>query len=131
MERRSNIFRMTAVPILGIVVSILAAACASSRFDSFERDPAFLYGSGTGATSPAAVEAARADLAAVGLARSLGGDVKALQVTDDMSKSVRLPAMKSFIESTGTPVLYIEDEYSTSSLGRVRTRIEAFLEMIA
>ncbi len=42
-----------------------------------------------------------------------------------------VPAMKSFIESSGTPVLYIEDEYSTSSLGRVKTRIEAFLEMIA
>ena len=42
-----------------------------------------------------------------------------------------VPAMKSFIESTGTPVLNIEDEYSTSSLGRVKTRIEAFLEMIA
>jgi benzoyl-CoA reductase subunit C len=42
-----------------------------------------------------------------------------------------VPAMKSFIESTGTPVLYIEDEYNTSSLGRVKTRIEAFVEMIA
>ena len=42
-----------------------------------------------------------------------------------------VPAMKSFIESAGTPVLYIEDEYSASSLGRVKTRIEAFLEMIA
>jgi benzoyl-CoA reductase subunit C len=42
-----------------------------------------------------------------------------------------VPTMKSFIESTGTPVLYIEDEYNTSSLGRVKTRIEAFLEMIA
>jgi benzoyl-CoA reductase subunit C len=42
-----------------------------------------------------------------------------------------VPAIKSFIESSGTPVLYIEDEYSTSSLGRVKTRIEAFLEMIA
>jgi benzoyl-CoA reductase subunit C len=42
-----------------------------------------------------------------------------------------VPAIKSFIESTGTPVLYIEDEYSTSSLGRVKTRIQAFLEMIA
>ncbi len=41
-----------------------------------------------------------------------------------------VPAMKSFIESAGAPVLYIEDEYSTSSLGRVKTRIEAFLEMI-
>jgi benzoyl-CoA reductase/2-hydroxyglutaryl-CoA dehydratase subunit BcrC/BadD/HgdB len=42
-----------------------------------------------------------------------------------------VPAMKSFIESTGTPVLYLEDEYSTSTLPRVKTRIEAFLEMIA
>jgi benzoyl-CoA reductase subunit C len=42
-----------------------------------------------------------------------------------------VPAIKSYIESAGTPVLYIEDEYSTSSLGRVKTRIEAFLEMIA
>jgi benzoyl-CoA reductase subunit C len=41
-----------------------------------------------------------------------------------------VPAIKSFIESAGTPVLYLEDEYSTSSLGRVKTRIEAFLEMI-
>ncbi|MDR2017948.1 MAG: 2-hydroxyacyl-CoA dehydratase family protein [Syntrophobacterales bacterium] len=42
-----------------------------------------------------------------------------------------VPAMKSFIEETGTPVLYLEDEYSTSSLSRVKTRVEAFLEMIA
>jgi bcr-type benzoyl-CoA reductase subunit C len=42
-----------------------------------------------------------------------------------------VPAMKSFIESTGTPVLYLEDEYSISTLARVKTRIEAFLEMIA
>ena len=41
-----------------------------------------------------------------------------------------VPAMKSFIEKTGTPVLYLEDEYSTSSLSRVKTRVEAFLEMI-
>ena len=42
-----------------------------------------------------------------------------------------VPAMKSYIESTGTPVLYLEDEYSNSTLARVKTRIEAFLEMIA
>ena len=41
-----------------------------------------------------------------------------------------VPAIKSYIESAGTPVLYLEDEYSTSSIGRVKTRIEAFLEMI-
>jgi bcr-type benzoyl-CoA reductase subunit C len=42
-----------------------------------------------------------------------------------------VPTVKSYIESTGTPVLYIEDEYSTSSLGRTKTRIEAFLEIVA
>jgi len=42
-----------------------------------------------------------------------------------------VPAMKSYIESTGTPVLYLEDEYSISTLARVKTRIEAFIEMIA
>lgn len=42
-----------------------------------------------------------------------------------------VPPIKDYIESNGTPVLYIEDEYSTSSLERIRTRIEAFLEMIA
>lgn len=42
-----------------------------------------------------------------------------------------VPAMKSFIESTGVPVLYLEDEYSTSTLARLKTRIGAFLEMIS
>jgi benzoyl-CoA reductase/2-hydroxyglutaryl-CoA dehydratase subunit BcrC/BadD/HgdB len=41
-----------------------------------------------------------------------------------------VPAMKDYINSFGTPVLYLEDEYSTSTLGRLTTRIEAFLEMI-
>jgi benzoyl-CoA reductase subunit C len=41
-----------------------------------------------------------------------------------------VPAIKAFIESTGVPVLYLEDEYSTSTLPRMKTRIEAFLEMI-
>lgn len=42
-----------------------------------------------------------------------------------------VPAMTSFIESTGASVLYLEDEYSTSTLARLKTRIEAFVEMIA
>lgn len=42
-----------------------------------------------------------------------------------------VPAMKSYLESKGFPVLYIEDEYAMSSAGRLRTRIQAFLEMIA
>lgn len=42
-----------------------------------------------------------------------------------------VPATKSYIETFGIPVLYLEDEYSVSALGRLKTRIEAFLEMIA
>ncbi len=42
-----------------------------------------------------------------------------------------VPAMKSYIESLGTPVLYLEDEYSMSTIARLRTRVQAFLEMMA
>ena len=42
-----------------------------------------------------------------------------------------VPALKDFIEKKGVPVLYLEDEYSASGFARVKTRIEAFLEMIA
>jgi len=41
-----------------------------------------------------------------------------------------VPAMKSYLESKGIPVLYMEDEYSMSTIGRLRTRIQASLEML-
>jgi benzoyl-CoA reductase/2-hydroxyglutaryl-CoA dehydratase subunit BcrC/BadD/HgdB len=41
-----------------------------------------------------------------------------------------VPATMSYIESLGTPVFYVEDEYSSSSVGRLKTRIEAFLETL-
>lgn len=41
-----------------------------------------------------------------------------------------VPSMKSFLESSGVSVFYLEDEYSTSSLARVKTRVEAFIEMV-
>jgi len=41
-----------------------------------------------------------------------------------------VPQIKSYIEAKGTPVLYLEDEYSMSTIGRLRTRIQAFLELI-
>lgn len=41
------------------------------------------------------------------------------------------PAIKDYVKSLGIPVLYLEEEYSTSTLGRLKTRIEAFLEMIS
>jgi benzoyl-CoA reductase subunit C len=41
-----------------------------------------------------------------------------------------VPAMKDYIESKGIPVLYIEDQYSQATISRLRTRVQAFLEMI-
>jgi benzoyl-CoA reductase subunit C len=41
-----------------------------------------------------------------------------------------VPQMKSYIESKDVPVLYLEDEYSMSTIGRLRTRIQAFLELL-
>jgi benzoyl-CoA reductase subunit C len=42
-----------------------------------------------------------------------------------------VPAMKSYIESLGTPVIYLEDEYSMSTIARLRTRIQAFYELLS
>ena len=42
-----------------------------------------------------------------------------------------VPEIKSYIESMGVRVLYLEDEYSMSTIGRLRTRIQAFLELIS
>ena len=41
-----------------------------------------------------------------------------------------VPAIKSYIESLNIPVLYLEDEYSLSSISRLKTRIQAFLELM-
>jgi benzoyl-CoA reductase/2-hydroxyglutaryl-CoA dehydratase subunit BcrC/BadD/HgdB len=41
-----------------------------------------------------------------------------------------VPTVKHYLESAGAQVLHIEDEYSITTLPRIKTRIEAFLEMI-
>ncbi|MCX8023046.1 MAG: 2-hydroxyacyl-CoA dehydratase family protein [Syntrophorhabdaceae bacterium] len=41
-----------------------------------------------------------------------------------------VPLIKGYIEDLGIPVLYMEDEYSASTIPRAKTRIEAFLEML-
>ena len=43
---------------------------------------------------------------------------------------LEVPAMVSYVESAGIPVLYVEDDYSASSPARLKTRIEAFLEIL-
>ncbi len=40
------------------------------------------------------------------------------------------PDLKEYLASLKLPVLMIEDDYSTSTMGQLRTRIQAFLEMI-
>jgi len=41
-----------------------------------------------------------------------------------------VPARKAYLDSINIPVLYLEDEYSSGTIGRLRTRIQAFLEII-
>ncbi len=41
-----------------------------------------------------------------------------------------VPARKAYLDSLKIPVLYLEDEYSAGTIGRLRTRIQAFLEII-
>jgi benzoyl-CoA reductase/2-hydroxyglutaryl-CoA dehydratase subunit BcrC/BadD/HgdB len=40
------------------------------------------------------------------------------------------PDLKEYLNGLNLPVLMIEDDYSTSTMGQLRTRIQAFLEMI-
>ena len=40
------------------------------------------------------------------------------------------PDVRDYIQEMGVPVLHLEDDYSLTSIGGLRTRIEAFLEMI-
>jgi bcr-type benzoyl-CoA reductase subunit C len=40
------------------------------------------------------------------------------------------PDLKEYLNGLYLPVLMIEDDYSTSTMGQLRTRIQAFLEMI-
>jgi benzoyl-CoA reductase subunit C len=41
-----------------------------------------------------------------------------------------VPARKAYYESIDIPLLYLEDLYSGGTIGQLRTRIQAFLEMI-
>lgn len=41
-----------------------------------------------------------------------------------------VPVIKSYIESNGIKALNLEDEYTMSGMARLRTRIEAFLEIL-
>jgi benzoyl-CoA reductase subunit C len=41
-----------------------------------------------------------------------------------------VPARKAYYESINVPLLHLEDVYSAGTIGQLRTRIQAFLEMI-
>jgi benzoyl-CoA reductase subunit C len=40
------------------------------------------------------------------------------------------PDLREYLNGLSIPVLMIEDDYSTSTIGQLRTRVQAFLEMI-
>lgn len=41
------------------------------------------------------------------------------------------PDVRDYIQGVGVPVLHLEDDYSITSIGGLKTRVEAFLEMMA
>jgi benzoyl-CoA reductase/2-hydroxyglutaryl-CoA dehydratase subunit BcrC/BadD/HgdB len=41
-----------------------------------------------------------------------------------------VPDVRDYLQGAGIPILHVEDDYQLSGLGGMRTRIEAFLEMI-
>lgn len=41
-----------------------------------------------------------------------------------------VPALKGYLNTLKVPVLYLEDEYSMSSMARMKTRVQAFIEML-
>jgi benzoyl-CoA reductase subunit C len=41
------------------------------------------------------------------------------------------PDLREYLQGMEIPVLMIEDDYSTATLGQLRTRVQAFLEMLA
>ena len=41
-----------------------------------------------------------------------------------------VPARKAYYRSIDVPLLHLEDQYSTGTIGQLKTRIQAFLEMI-
>ncbi|MBW2040151.1 MAG: 2-hydroxyacyl-CoA dehydratase, partial [Deltaproteobacteria bacterium] len=41
-----------------------------------------------------------------------------------------VPARKAYYESINVPLLHLEDLYSAGTIGQVKTRVQAFLEMI-
>ncbi len=41
-----------------------------------------------------------------------------------------VPALRSYLEARDAPVLYLEDEYSMATIARLRTRVQAFLEVL-
>jgi benzoyl-CoA reductase subunit C len=41
-----------------------------------------------------------------------------------------VPARRAYYQSIGVPLLYLEDVYSAGTMGQLRTRVQAFLEMI-
>jgi benzoyl-CoA reductase/2-hydroxyglutaryl-CoA dehydratase subunit BcrC/BadD/HgdB len=41
-----------------------------------------------------------------------------------------VPDVRDYLQEAGYPVLHLEDDYSVTSIGQLKTRIQAFLEMI-
>ena len=71
-----------------------------------------------------------------GYLRELARDYKVNGVIVDVvrfcdSFALDLPDVREFLTGAGFPVLDIEDEYTKMSMARLKTRVEAFIEVIS
>ncbi|MHB1421011.1 MAG: 2-hydroxyacyl-CoA dehydratase, partial [Bacillota bacterium] len=41
-----------------------------------------------------------------------------------------VPDIRDILQAKGYPVLHIEDDYSATTIGQLKTRVQAFLEMV-
>jgi len=41
-----------------------------------------------------------------------------------------VPDVQYYLKQRGIPVLYLEDSYNVNTMGNLRTRVQAFLEII-
>ncbi len=139
MQKHSSIASSARFAFIGFLAALLSTACATTRFDSFERESEFLYGAGSGASADEALAAAREDLLAAGLAHSLGISPEGFYVTDDMRSSAKLPALKPFIKEKKEGIYRIAlrmpiVEWDASELARreaIRSELASRLDALA
>lgn len=89
-----------------IAASLTALSCATANGSNYKQEEGYLYGKGSGKSAEEAEEKARLALIAAALGRA---DEEDFALSEEMSRSIKLPALKPFILDKGkdsTAVVY-------------------------